>query len=67
MLSITKASLTTMAQLAVPHLADWCAVHLLQADGSIEQVAFAPTELASKQVLQQQAAQHWLQKHLTYE
>jgi GAF domain-containing protein len=37
-----EAPLTTMAQLAVPHLADWCAVHLLQDDGSIEQVALAP-------------------------
>jgi PAS domain S-box-containing protein len=33
--------LTTLAQLAVPEMADWCAVHLLKADGSIEQVALA--------------------------
>jgi hypothetical protein len=44
-----ETPLTTMAQLAVPHLADWCAVHLLQEDGSIKQVALAPAGLAAKQ------------------
>ena len=56
-----EAPLTTLAQLAVPQLADWCAVHLLQADGSIEQVALAPAEMA-KQFMQ--AAYDWLQNHL---
>ena len=42
-----ETPLTTLAQLAVPQLADWCAVHLLQADGSIEQVAVAPAETAN--------------------
>ena len=60
-----EAPLTTMAQLAVPHLADWCAVHLLQGDGSIEQVALAPAGLAAKQIAHQQAAHDWLQNHLT--
>lgn len=59
-----EAPLTTMAQLAVPHLADWCAVHLLQADGSFEQVALAPAELATNQVSHLQAAHDWLQNHL---
>ncbi len=36
-----EAPLTTLAQIAVPQIADWCAVHLQQADGSIEQVALA--------------------------
>ena len=54
-----EAPLTTLAQLAVPQLADWCAVHLLQADGSIEQVALAPAEMAKLQ-----AAYDWLQNHL---
>ena len=54
-----EAPLTTLAQLAVPQLADWCAVHLLQADGSIEQVALAPAEMAKLQ-----AAHDWLQNHL---
>jgi PAS domain S-box-containing protein len=51
--------LTTLAHLAVPQLADWCAVHLLQADGSIEQVALAPAEMEKLQ-----AATDWLQNHL---
>jgi PAS domain S-box-containing protein len=59
-----KAPLTTLAQLAIPQLADWCAVHLLQADGSIEQVALAPAELDAKQISKLQAAYDWLQNHL---
>jgi PAS domain S-box-containing protein len=51
--------LATLAKLAVPQLADWCAVHLLQADGSIEQVALAPAEM-----IELQAAHDWLQNHL---
>ena len=54
-----EAPLTTLAQLAVPQLADWCAVHLLQADGSIAQVALAPAEMVKLQ-----AAYDWLQNHL---
>ncbi|MFZ0534904.1 MAG: GAF domain-containing protein [Anaerolineales bacterium] len=50
-----KAPLTTLAQLAVPQIADWCAVHLLQTDGSIEQVALAPAEMAKLK-----AANDWL-------
>ena len=37
-----EAPLTTLVQLAVPQIADWCAVHLLRADGSLEQVVLAP-------------------------
>ncbi len=33
--------LSTLAQLAVPKLADWCVIHLLQADRSMVQVALA--------------------------
>ena len=54
-----EAPLTTLAKLAVPQLADWCAVHLLKADGSIEQVAMAPAEMAELQ-----AAYNWLHDHL---
>ncbi len=54
-----EAQLTTLAQLAVPQLADWCAVHLLQSDGSIEQVAVAHAETATLQ-----AAHDWLQNYL---
>jgi PAS domain S-box-containing protein len=54
-----EVPLTTLAQLAVPQLADWCAVHLFQADGSIEQVALAPADMAKLQ-----ATHDWLQNHL---
>ncbi|HZY42487.1 MAG TPA: GAF domain-containing protein [Anaerolineae bacterium] len=57
-----EAPLTTLAQLAVPQLADWCAVHLLQADGSITQVALAPAETATLQ-----AAYDWLQHYLPHD
>jgi GAF domain-containing protein len=55
-----ESPLTVLAQLAVPQLADWCAVHLLQADGSLEQVALAPNDSAVKQVSHLQAAYDWL-------
>lgn len=54
-----ETPLTTLAQLAVPQLADWCVIHLFQADGSIEQVALAPSELAKLQ-----APYDWLQNYL---
>jgi PAS domain S-box-containing protein len=54
-----EAPLTTLAQLAVPQLADLCAVHLLQDDGSIEQVAVAPSEMTELEVVY-----NWLHDHL---
>jgi signal transduction histidine kinase len=54
-----KTPLTTLAQLAAPQLADWCAIHLLQDDGSIEQVALAPAEMTKPQAIYE-----WLQNHL---
>jgi len=36
--------LKTLAHLAVPLVADWCAVHVLNADGSVARVAIAPRE-----------------------
>ncbi len=36
-----EATLATVARLAVPTLADWCAVDLLGDDGSIERMAVA--------------------------
>jgi len=54
-----EAPLTTLAQLAVPQIADWCAVHLLKTDGSIKQVAMEPAEM-----LNLQAAYDWLENHL---
>ncbi|CAG0932601.1 two-component system, NarL family, sensor histidine kinase ComP [Thermoflexales bacterium] len=55
-----ETQLTTLAQLAVPQLADWCAVHLLQADGSLEQVAVASVGTGTPP-----AAHDWLQNYLT--
>src|SRR3954465_14555302 len=34
-------TLTAVAQLAVPHIADWCAVDVLNAAGAVEQLALA--------------------------
>jgi len=51
--------LKILAQLTVPRLADWCIIHILQADDGLEQVALAPTK-ATKQL----AAYAWLQNHL---
>jgi PAS domain S-box-containing protein len=36
-----EATLANVAQLAVPHLADWCAVYILKEDGSIAPLAVA--------------------------
>ncbi|HEY9876767.1 MAG TPA: PAS domain S-box protein, partial [Candidatus Obscuribacterales bacterium] len=36
-----QTTLTSVAQLTVPHLADWCVVHVIEEDGSIEQLAAA--------------------------
>ena len=36
-----EATLATIAELAVPELADWSAVHLVRADGSLAQLAVA--------------------------
>jgi PAS domain S-box-containing protein len=54
-----QTSLTTLAKLAVPQLSDWCAVHLLQPDGTVSQVALAPDE-----IVKLQAAYEWLQNQL---
>jgi PAS domain S-box-containing protein len=54
-----ETPLNTLTQLAVPQLADWCVVHLLQPDGSIKQVALAPADLANMK-----PSHNWLQKHL---
>ncbi|MBW3633713.1 MAG: PAS domain-containing protein [Chloroflexi bacterium] len=36
-----EATLTNIARLAVPRLADWCVVHLVRDDGSVSQLAVA--------------------------
>jgi PAS domain S-box-containing protein len=39
-----EATLAAVTALAVPHMADWCAVDLLDADGTIRNVALAHTD-----------------------
>jgi PAS domain S-box-containing protein len=34
-----RATLTSVARLAVPHLADWCAIDIVEEDGSLERLA----------------------------
>lgn len=52
-----EATLTSIASLAVPRLADWCAVHLVREDGTVEQVTVAhvdPDRVAWALQLQEQ-------------
>jgi PAS domain S-box-containing protein len=41
-----EATLATVAQLAVPHIADWCAVDMLDKDGRLQQLAVAHVDPA---------------------
>ncbi|MDX6486613.1 MAG: hypothetical protein QOF43_1766 [Gaiellaceae bacterium] len=41
-----RQTLSQVAELAVGDVADWCAVHVVEADGSIDEVAFAHTDPA---------------------
>jgi PAS domain S-box-containing protein len=52
-----EATLANIARLAVPHLADWCAVHLVQDDGTISQIAVAHADP------ERLAWARWLQEH----
>ncbi|MGH2557730.1 MAG: PAS domain S-box protein, partial [Thermomicrobiales bacterium] len=52
-----ETTLGTVAQLAVPHLADWCAVHLVRDDGVVDQLAVThvdPAQVAWARALQEQ-------------
>jgi PAS domain S-box-containing protein len=52
-----EVTLTNIARLAVPRLADWCVVHLVQDDGSVSQLAVAhvdPERVAWARRLQEQ-------------
>lgn len=40
-----QTTLRAIARLVVPHLADWCAVHVAGADGALERVALAHAEI----------------------
>lgn len=48
-----QITLERVAHLAVPELADWCTVHIVAEDGSIEQIAVAHIDLAKLQWAQQ--------------
>ena len=50
-----KTTLASIARLAVPHIADWCAVYITLEDGTIQQLALAhvdPTKLELAHKLQ---------------
>ncbi|MBC8074674.1 MAG: PAS domain-containing protein, partial [Chloroflexales bacterium] len=52
-----EATLTNVARLAVPHIADWCAIDILDDDGSLRRLAVAhidPAKLSIAHYLQQQ-------------
>ncbi|MBH8578203.1 GAF domain-containing protein [Nostocaceae cyanobacterium CENA369] len=48
-----QITLERLAQLAVSELADWCTIHIVEEDGSIEQIAVAHTDPAKLQWAQQ--------------
>ena len=41
-----QTTLASVAELAVPHVADWCTIHILQEDGSVRQIAVAHVDPA---------------------
>ncbi len=48
-----QTTLEQIAQLIVPELADWCTVHIVEEDGSIEQITVAHNDPAKLQWAQQ--------------
>ncbi|GAB1539425.1 hypothetical protein NUACC21_20910 [Scytonema sp. NUACC21] len=44
-----QTTLERVAQLTVPELADWCTIHMVEEDGSIEQITVAHTDPAKLQ------------------
>src|SRR5918998_4964602 len=53
-----RATLTRVARLAVPHLADWCVVDVLEEDGSIERLAVTHRD-PEKAPLAQKLQEHY--------
>lgn len=41
-----ETTLSSVAHLAVPHIADWCAIHIVEEDGSVQQLAVAHVDPA---------------------
>jgi len=52
-----EVTLTQVAELAVPHIADWCGVDILGADDRIEQLAVAHVDPAKREL-----AREWRQR-----
>ncbi len=48
-----KTSLASLARLSVPHIADWCAVHVKTEDGTIQQLALAHVDPAKVELAQE--------------
>ena len=46
-----RATLAEIAAIVVPELADWCGVHLLEADGTIRQIAMAHADPEQERAL----------------
>ena len=47
------ATLTSVTRLAVPHLADWCMVHMREQDGSIRQFAAAHVDASKGELVRE--------------
>jgi len=60
------ATLQTVARLAVPEIADWCAVHVLEADGAIECVAIAHVDPARETLVRDLMARYPLRPTSKY-
>jgi PAS domain S-box-containing protein len=48
-----ETTLASVARLAVPHLADWCAVHIQAEDGAIQQLALMHVDPAKVELAQE--------------
>ncbi len=48
-----KTTLASVARLAVPHIADWCAVHVKAEDGTIQQLALSHVDPAKVELAQE--------------
>lgn len=48
-----KTTLVSVAELAVPHLGDWCAVDIVEADGSLQQLAVTHVDPAKIEMVRE--------------
>ena len=61
-----ETTLRSVARLAVPYLADWCAVHVLEEDGSIRRLAVAHVDPAKEELVRDRPARYPLDSHARY-